>query len=154
MKVRVNIGRIYPEISSLYRQGDKPTVCGRSIYRKRRHQGECLEPSVKSQRAAVLVPRARCLYGRASRFDAQLCTLSLVPPFSYKYHGIFRAQGEGVFRRFLGFSSPCMQFLGQFRLVVLLLPLLLFSFLVDLVIGKRVVHRMKAKVLVREGDTL
>jgi len=40
-----------------------------------------------------------------------------------------------------------------FRLVVLLLPLLYFSFLVDLVI-ERVVHMMKARVLVMEGDTL
>ena len=39
-------------------------------------------------------------------------------------------------------------------LVVLFLPLSYFPFLVDLVIGKRVVHRMKARVLVMEGDTL
>ena len=39
-------------------------------------------------------------------------------------------------------------------LVVLLLPLLYFSFLVDLVIGERVVHGWKARVLVIEGDNL
>ena len=55
------------------------------------------------------------------------------PHFAYKYPG-----------RFL-----------LFRLVVLLLlPLLYFSFLVDHVIGKRIVHGMKARVLVMEGDTL
>ena len=42
----------------------------------------------------------------------------------------------------------------EFWLVILLLPLLYFSFIVDLVIGKRVLHRMTVKVLVMEGDTL
>jgi len=39
-------------------------------------------------------------------------------------------------------------------LVVLLLPFLYFSFLVNLVIGKRVLLKMKARVLIIEGDTL
>jgi len=40
------------------------------------------------------------------------------------------------------------------RLVFLLFPLLYFSFLVDHVIGNRVVHKMKVRVLVMKGDTL
>ena len=62
----------------------------------------------------------------------------------------------GVFRRRytkLGFSFHVVV-LGQFRLVVLLLPPLYFSFLIDLVIGKKVVHGWKARVLVMEGDNL
>ena len=45
-------------------------------------------------------------------------------------------------------------FFLQFKLVVLILPLLYFPFLIDLVIGKRVVHKMKARMLVMKGDTL
>ena len=41
-----------------------------------------------------------------------------------------------------------------FSLVVLILSLLNFSFLLDLVIGRRVVHRMKVRVLVMEDDNL
>ena len=39
-------------------------------------------------------------------------------------------------------------------LVVLFLPLLYFPFLVNLVIGERVIHGWKARVLVIKGDKL
>jgi len=35
---------------------------------------------------------AALMWSRALRFDARLRTRSLVPPFAYKYPGIFRAQ--------------------------------------------------------------
>ena len=39
------------------------------------------------------------VWSHASRFDARLRTLSLVPIFAYKYPRIFRVQGGGVLRR-------------------------------------------------------
>ena len=58
----------------------------------------------KSRISAVLV------WNRAPRFDTRLRTFVLVPSFAYKYPGIFRAWGGGVFEKFLGSSSPYCSF--------------------------------------------
>ena len=71
------------------------------------------------------------------------------PFFAYKYPRIFRAQGGGFWRVFRIVFRVIF-----FRLVIFLPPLLYFWFLLDLVIGKRVVRRMKVRVLIMESDNL
>ena len=53
--------------------------------------------AARTDRVSAAVP-----WSRASRFNARLCTFSVVPPFAYKYPGISRAQGRRVWRRFVG----------------------------------------------------
>ena len=52
------------------------------------------------------------------------------------------------------YSVQCICSLVLFRLVLLLPPPLYFSFLVDHLIGERVIHVWNARVLVIEGDKL